>query len=211
MLLLCLINLTPFLQESDLLEGLVEIFPDNLDSLIITILHEVQTSTSTALISVSALTAIWSSSKGILSIERGLNKAYGIEVKRNYFLRRLVCSGYTLLFTIFCALSLVLWGINSFIMIFFSILAFYMILPYNKQSLTDQIPGTIFTTIGWIIFSHAFSFYFRHFINYHPVYGSLTTIIILMLWLYFSFCILFFGAEINSTIGNDSQDKKNSH
>ena len=209
MLLLCLINLTPFLQESDLLEGLVEIFPDNLDSLIITILHEVQTSTSTALISVSALTAIWSSSKGILSIERGLNKAYGIEVSRNYFFRRLVCSGYTLLFTCFCAVSLVLWGIHSTIMMCFSILSFYVILPYQKQSVIQQIPGTAFTTLGWMTFSRAFSFYFRHFDNYHPMYGSLTTIILLMLWLYFGFCILFIGAEINSVLA--IPQNKNSH
>ena len=74
MLLLCLINLTPFLQESDLLEGLVEIFPDNLDSLIITILHEVQTSTSTALISVSALTAILG--YGMLSIGNAMVLAF---------------------------------------------------------------------------------------------------------------------------------------
>ena len=200
MLLLCMVNLTPLLQESDLLEGLTAIFPDNLDALLITILHDVKTSASTALLSASALTAIWSSSKGMLSIERGLNKVYGIEVSRNYFFRRLICSGYTLLYTCFCAISLVLRGINSAIMIIFSILSFYVILPYQKQSVIQQIPGTIFTTVGWIAFSRAFSFYFRHFNSYHPMYGSLTTIILLMLWLYFSFCILFIGAEINSVL-----------
>ena len=210
-LFLCLIDLTPFLQESDLLEGMVNILPDNLDALMITILHDIQTSVSTALLSASALTAIWSSSKGMLSIERGLNKAYGIQVTRNYLLRRLVCSGYTLLFIAFCALNLILRGINSIIMMFISILAFYVILPYKKQSMLLQIPGTLFTTIGWTIFSRAFSFYFRHFKHYQPAHGSFTAIIILMLWLYFNFCILFLGAEINSIIENDPKDKKNSH
>lgn len=209
MLLLCMINMIPFLQESDLLEGLAAIFPDNLDALLITILHDVQTYASTALLSASAFTALWSSSKGMLSIERALNKVYGIDVSRNYFFRRLVCSGYTLLYTCFCAIILVFWGINSTIMIFFSILSFYVILPYKKQSVIQQIPGTLFTTVGWIAFSQAFSFYFRHFNNYHPMYGSLTTIILLLLWLYFGFCILFIGAEINSIL--HIPQNKNSH
>lgn len=209
MLLLSLIDWIPFLQESDLLEGIIDIFPDNLDALAITVIHDVQESSSAALLSVSALAAIWSSSKGMLSIERGINRAYGIEVTRNYFIRRLVCSGYTLLFTCFCAVSLFFFGISSVIMMFFFIVAFYVVLPYQKQSLLHQVPGALFTTIGWTFFSWAFSFYFRHFEHYVPTYGSLTAIILLMLWLYFGICIFFIGAEINFVTESGSQ--KNSH
>ncbi len=198
MLLLSLIDWIPMLQESDLLEGVVDLLPNNLDALAITVIHDVQTSTSAALLSVSALAAIWSSSKGMLSIERGLNRAYGIEVTRNYFIRRLVCSGYILLFTFFCAISLVFFGIGSVIMVFFFVLAFYVVLPYRKQNIYQQLPGALFTTIGWSLFSWAFSFYFRNFTNFVPTYGSLTAIILLMLWLYWGICILFIGAEINS-------------
>ncbi len=197
MLLLFLIDWIPTLQESDLLEGVVSLLPNNLDALAITIIHDVETSTSAALLSASAAAAIWSSSKGMLSIERGLNKAYGIEVTRNYFIRRLVCSGYTLLFTCFCAVSLIFFGIGSAIMIFFLILAFYVILPYRKQSIFQQLHGALFTTIGWSLFSWSFSFYFRNFANFVPTYGSLTAVILLMLWLYWGICILFIGAEIN--------------
>lgn len=197
MLLLSLVHFFPMLHESDLLEGVVEIFPDNLDALALTVIHDVQKSSSAALLSASALAAIWSSSKGMLSIERGLNRAYEISVTRNYFIRRLICSGYTLLFTCFCAISLLFFGIGSVIMLFFFILAFYVVLPYQKQSAVRQIPGALFTAVGWSLFSWAFSFYFRHFENYLPTYGSLTAIILLMLWLYFCICILFIGAEIN--------------
>ncbi len=197
MLLLSLIDFIPVLQESDLLEGVVDILPDNLDALAITVIHDVQKSSSAALLSVSAIAALWSASKGMLSIERGLNRAYGIEVRRNYLIRRLVCSGYTLLFTFSCAISLLFFGISSLVMMFLFLLAFYVILPYQKQRISQQVPGALFTAIGWTVFSYAFSFYFRYFENYIPTYGSLTAIILMMLWLYFCICILFFGAEIN--------------
>jgi len=211
MLLLTLIDLIPILQESDLMEGVVDILPNNLDALAITVLHDVQRSSSAALLSVSAAAALWSASKGMLSIERGLNRAYGIEVTRNYFIRRLVCSGYTLLFSCCCAVSLIFFGISSMIIVFLFILAFYVILPYQKQNLIRQIPGAVFTSIGWAVFSYAFSFYFRHFEQYIPTYGSLTAIILMMLWLYFCLCILFIGAEINAVSSSFPKKYKNSH
>ena len=57
MLLLSLIDCIPMLQESDLLEGVVDLLPDNLDPLAITIIHDVEHSASPALLSVSALAA----------------------------------------------------------------------------------------------------------------------------------------------------------
>ncbi len=198
MLLLSLINFIPVVHESDLLDVVVHILPDNLDALAITVITDIQNTTSVTLLSASALTAIWSASKGMLGIERGLNRAYGVDVQRHYFVRRLVCSGYTMLFTALCAFSLMLMNIASFFMMGVFILAFYALLPYRPQSLLKQIPGTIFTAIGWSLFTWAFSFYFRFFKHFIPTYGSLTAIILMMLWLYFCICILFFGAEINS-------------
>lgn len=198
MLLLSLIDFMPVVQESDLLDGVVNVLPDNLDALAVTVIHDVQKSSSVALLSVSAIAALWSASKGMLSIERGLNRAYGIEVERNYILRRLVCSGYTLLFTFVCAVSLLFFGIGSMVMMFLFIWAFYVILPYRKQQILYQIPGALFVSAGWTLFSYAFSFYFRYFENYVPTYGSLTAMILMMLWMYFCICILFLGAEVNA-------------
>ncbi len=213
MLLLSLIDFMPVVQESDLLEGVVDLLPDNLDALAVTVIHDVRKTSSAALLSASAIAALWSASKGMLSVERGLNRAYGIEVGRNYFIRRLICSGYTLLFTFLCAISLLFFGIGSLIIMFLFILTFYVILPYKKQPILYQIPGALFASAGWTLFSYAFSFYFRYFDNYIPTYGSLTAIILMMLWLYFCICILFVGAEINTIFcqNQHSQHQKDSH
>lgn len=198
MLLLSLIDFLPVVQESDLLDGVIDLLPDNLDALAITVIHDVRKSSSVALLSINAIAALWSASKGMLSIERGLNRAYDIKVERNYLLRRLICSGYTLLFTVVCAVSLLFFGIASMVILFLLILAFYVILPYKKQPIFIQVPGALFTTAGWTLFSYAFSFYFRYFKHYVPTYGSLTAMVFMMLWLYFCICILFLGAEVNT-------------
>lgn len=228
MLLLALIDLIPIVQVSDLLAFLIQALPDNLDALTITIIDNIRNNTTVTLLSLSALTAIWSASKGILSMERGLNRAYDVDVQRNYVLRRLLCSGYTFLFTFMCALSLlflvfgsmiehqivlffpelgpillfipVIRGLLSLALLSLFFLAFYVVLPHKKQKIRSQIPGALFSAVGWITFSYAFSFYFKRFNSFTPIYGSLTAVILMMLWLYFCICILFLGAELNSLL-----------
>ena len=73
----------------------------------------------------------------------------------------------------------------------------YTFIPDKKQKISSQLPGAIFSTVCWMGFSFAFSIYFDNFSNYSYMYGSLTAIVLLMLWLYFCICILFLGAEIN--------------
>lgn len=79
----------------------------------------------------------------------------------------------------------------------------YMAAPSSGKKdrirLRFALPGAIFTTVGWIIASTAFSFYVKNFANYSRTYGSLGGIIILLIWLYFTNIIIVFGGEINGT------------
>ena len=199
MLLLALIDLIPLVHESDLLSFLVEIMPDNLDPLIVSILANIRSGSPGAVLSVSAVLSLWSASRGMLSIERGINRAYNVAVQRNYILRRLVCSGYTFLFTVMCTVSL-FFRFSAFFILLLLILLFYVVLPYKKQPILRQIPGAVFSTAGWGVFSAAFSVYFRYWGTFTVTYGSLTAVILMMFWLYFCIGILFAGAEINSMI-----------
>ena len=89
-----------------------------------------------------------------------------------------------------------LWALMILIIFFLGI---YTFVPDKRLKLRDQLPGAVFSTVGWMAFSFAFSLYFSHIggKNYSYMYGSLTAIVLLLLWLYFCMCILFFGAEIN--------------
>ncbi len=225
MLLLTLIQCLPNVGKSDLLSVMVRIMPQMLHSLIVSIVDDLYIKSPGTILSVTALTALWSASKGMLGIERGLNRIYGDFKRRNYVLQRLFCSIYTLIFMLVCVMSLVLliFGKNIERLLFrylpilapaarlvislrilfalavflFTFVGLYSIVPAKKQKPRQQLPGAVFTAVGWLIFSYAFSIYFTHFSNFSYMYGSLTAVVLLMLWLYICICILFVGAELN--------------
>lgn len=225
MLLLTLIQLVPNVNKSDLLTLLIDIMPDTFHSFVIGIVDDLYTKSPGTILSISAIGAIWSASRGMLSIERGLNRVYEVSRNRNYLIRRIICSGYTVIFILVCIASLlvlvlgnslqnllyrifpVLADITRYIISFRSLLALsililafmglYTFIPSQKQAIWKQLPGAIFSSLGWMIFSSLFSIYFDHFNNFSYMYGSLTAMVLLMLWLYFCICILLIGAEIN--------------
>lgn len=225
MLLLSLIQFVPMISRADLLSLVIRIVPDTLDSLVIGLIDELFSDSPMTILSVTAVTTLWSASRGILSIERGLNRVQEIESQKNYFLHRIVCSLYTIVFSLICILSLILLvfgdilqkrllklvgtvlhfdildfpirSIFTLAVLFLFFLLIYSLLPAQKLPIRSQIPGAVFSALGWSLFSVAFSIYFKYFGNYAITYGSLTAVVLLMLWLYFCICILFAGAEIN--------------
>ena len=61
----------------------------------------------------------------------------------------------------------------------------------------SQIPGAIFSSIAWIITSYIFSIYVDIFKGFTNTYGSLTSIILVMMWVYVCMYIILLGAELN--------------
>lgn len=84
--------------------------------------------------------------------------------------------------------------------LFVLILLIYTYVPGGKRPLRRQLPGTIFTTVGWVLFSHIFSFYIVHFWKLSYIYGSLTAIILMILWLDIIINLLFLGAALNAAL-----------
>ena len=73
----------------------------------------------------------------------------------------------------------------------------YKFLPNRKDWLRKQIPGALFSAIGWQVVSWIFSMYLDIFEGFSDMYGSLTTIVLIMLWLYFCMYCILLGAEVN--------------
>ncbi len=224
MLLLTLIRYTP-VTEYMLVKSALAIMPNSLDPLIEQIINEMYSQSNFAIISITAVTALWSASKAILAVIRGLNSVFGIDEKRNYFHLRIISSFYTiaLIILIILALGFMVFG-NSllrffgrnmpllyelaeliislralYIPIIFTIAFVYLyrIVPNREYTFFDHLPGALFTSLGWIIFSYVYSFYIDNFAGSTFFYGSLTTVVLLMLWIYICMYILFIGAEIN--------------
>lgn len=84
--------------------------------------------------------------------------------------------------------------------IFVLILLIYTYVPGGRRPLRSQIPGTVFAALGWVLFSRLFSYYIIHFWKLSYIYGSLTAIILMILWLDIVINLLFLGAALNAAL-----------
>ncbi|MBU3876061.1 YihY/virulence factor BrkB family protein [Faecalicatena sp. AGMB00832] len=69
-----------------------------------------------------------------------------------------------------------------------------------KTTMKQQLPGAVFTSCGWLLMSFVFSVYLDIFTGFTDMYGSLTTIILIMLWLYFCMYVILLGGELNALL-----------
>ena len=94
------------------------------------------------------------------------------------------------------------------VLIFLVFSIVYWIVPNLKVQLKSVLPGALFATVGWIVTSLGFSYYVSSFGNYSKTYGSIGTIIVLMMWLYFSAIILMLGGQLNAVMTERAEAKK---
>ena len=88
------------------------------------------------------------------------------------------------------------WPI-TLIIVYLNIKLIYAVSPSKNIKSEETTYGAAFTTIGWVIATIIFRFYLSHFARYDILYGNLSSIIILMVWMYFLSYIFVFGMAIN--------------
>lgn len=91
--------------------------------------------------------------------------------------------------------------ITPTVLVIFSLMI-YKFLPNRQDSpfrnrFRDQLPGAMFTAVGWMAISWVFSVYLDIFKGFSSMYGSLTTIVLVMLWMYFCMYCILLGAQLN--------------
>lgn len=103
-------------------------------------------------------------------------------------------------------LSLTRWIIVVFIF-FFTLALLYRYGPAHKKKRWKMIsPGAILATGLAVITSLGFSFYINHFASYNKIYGSIGTLIVIMIWLYLNSLIILIGFELNASIDLSKQN-----
>lgn len=185
----------------------------------------------------SIILAIWVSSSGFGAVIKGLNSSYGVVETRGYLLRKLLSIIYTILlaWTIAMTLLLFVFGgliekfiisrldhpliINIFwyagrysiilIVMFIIFLFLYNVTPCKRLGWKEVMPGAIFTTIGWIVTSLIFTFYVNNFNNYAKIYGGLSAVFAIMIWLFISSLTLLVGGELNAYIIEYKKNRAN--
>lgn len=224
MLLITLLRYTP-ITENWLTQAVVNLTPDAFDATFVSLIHQMYTSINPAAFLLMIVSILWAAGKGFHSIIDGLNSVYQIDEKRNWFIIRLVSILYTLIFIIVIIVVLALYVLGhtirdsilvsfpelsalfdaflqlriviviALLTIFFTLL--YIFIPRRYHEFRSTIPGAVVSAIGWAGFSYFFSLYVEYSKNLALLYGSLTTIVCTMLWLYTCMYIFLFGAEVN--------------
>jgi membrane protein len=194
------------------------------------------------LLSFGAIVALWSASAGIRATMNALNKAYDVKEGRpawkRYPLSILYTIGIAALLIVAAALFLVgpqamqwlahqirlekafviLWTWLRWpvvlLLLTLVVAVIYYVAPDVEQDFRFITSGAVLAVVVWIASSLAFDYYVRNFTNYSATYGSIGTIIVLLLYSYISAAVLLFGAEINAVIehhapeGKDPGEKK---
>ena len=226
-----LIHYLPITQE-EILVTCSRIFPNTIDTFVSSIIKELYGKASATILSVTGITTLWSASRSFLAITRGLEKIYNITETRNYIVRRLLSAVYTLIFAVSLILLLVIFVFGNtlygwivvrlpfladftllvismrtlfglaFLTLFF--LLIYIFIPNRKTRVFNELPGALLSSAGWMGFSFLYSFYIDNMSNFYSMYGSLTAVVLCMIWLYACMLILFLGAELNALLATPS-------
>lgn len=222
--LTAIVQYTP-LTYREVRQAIMSVVPENLQGFVLNIVAEVF-SKSAAVLPLSALVALWSSGKGMQALINGLNTIYHVKETRNWLVNRIYSMFYMFLFVLALIASLLLLVMGNrihvlisgyvpflgnvigrilgaktflvFVMLFLVFLVLYRYLPNRRASLKSQVPGAFLTAVAWSVFSYLFSLYFTFFPDFSIMYGSLSTLILVMVWLYFCMNLLLYGAEINA-------------
>ena len=208
---------------------LVEIFQGVLPKALLSTAEDLIRSTyshiSGAWMGFSALTAVWSASRGTYGVITGLNGIYGVSENRGYIFTRCISVLYTFAFFAVLMLTLVLHvfgtsvlgllgrlshpaivflmehiNLRFFLLLFVQtglFTAMFMVLPNGRHRFMESLPGALLASCGWLIFSDLYSIYVERFATLSSIYGSIYAGALSMLWLYFCISIVFYGGALN--------------
>lgn len=210
-------------------EEAVSIFAGQVDSLL-------KTGSQTLSISflISTMFAIYSAAKGVGALIKGLNITYNEREKRGFI--RLTLTGFILTAGLIVYMLLALTtvaGLPAFFklfhfpeitteiylfvrwpLLFFTALIgleiLYSFAPSHSRSKWNWISwGSVIATCLWLFASSFFSFFISNFGSYNETYGSISAIVILLLWFWMSAMTILFGAEVNHIFNpQDAVEKK---
>lgn len=212
-----------------LFDAITKIIPSTMNEMVIDIVQEVY-SKSIGTISVSIIFTIWAAGKGLYALTSGLQSVYNTDSKiaNSYIYLRLKVLLETVIFIFLIVFGLIVLvfgngaveivqnkfgGLKNYteissaiaeigmlIITFIVFLLLYKFMPKHRVSFKSQTYGALFGAIALNIISFVFSKYLYIFKGFSITYGSLTTLMLIMMWTYACFYTVFLGAELNKAI-----------
>ncbi len=202
-----------------------EFLPMQITDLAHNIVADFYSNVTISFMSVTTIFLIWTASRGVNAISAGLRVVFATNDDENYLKSAFWSLVYTILFmiSIVALVGVVLFGrhialvisayipavnwivsaileIRYFVLLVFLTLLFmsaYRFLGRSKIKFTRQFTGAFLSSCFWLVFSSFYSIYIQNVGRLSYIYGSLTAVVFLMLWLWFCMISMLFGAEIN--------------
>jgi membrane protein len=215
-LVLGLLSLSLFILGSS--EGVIDrlmpiirqVFPVGIDEILKNITALRQTSIVFAIIGFVGF--MWASASIFRALESTLNVVWKVRKDRPFLRKSLITIGSTffVLFGLLGTFGLTIWGRAagargvarflpeiSFVVSTFLFGLIFRFFPNRNVKWKEAYFGALFTGVFWELAKYLFSIYIIRVVDYSKIYGSLSAIIILFLWLYYSAYIFLFGAELS--------------
>lgn len=211
----------------DMLGRLSEVMPDEGMRLIRERFNPslVVTQNQGTLLRVGLLVSLWTASRGIDAFRAGLNRVYKVEETRSYIKLQLRAMGLTIAMSLSFVIAFVAivlggklgtwisyktgvsnaifvwarWPISTLVLIT-AVNLCYWLLPNRRDRFHWIDIGSLVATGLWLLASWGFTKYVENFGSYNATYGSIGSVIVLMLWFYLSGFVFLLGAEINATL-----------
>jgi len=182
-----------------------------------------------SLLSLGFLFALYFTTNGIMALIRGFNSSYHAQEKRSAVKQRIVAINLTLIISVLVIVATALvvfsqtffkWLVKQHILknktqlmllmagkwivvlelLFFAISFLYYYAPAVKKKWRFVSAGSTFATVLTMLASVGFAYFVNNFGQYNKLYGSIGTLIVIMLWINFNSLILLLGFELNASI-----------
>lgn len=228
-LLITVGNILPFLSidPNTVLPYIQEIMPQTIYQFLGPAIKSLLTQSSGGLLSISAVTTIWSASKSINALQKAMNKSLGVKERSSILAR--ILSFFVLIFfllgivvlsviigvgkevlvylqpvlhfsnTLIDAFQTVKWPLTA-IVLFLVMMVIYWLVPNVRMKLRSLLPGSLLATVGWLLLSQVFSLYAKYFATSVSGYQIIGSFVVLMLWLNFAAMILILGSVVNASV-----------
>lgn len=223
------------LQET-LMELITTILPPHTNEIAFATIYDIINNPRSGLLSIGFILTIFFATNGVNSLIEAFNSSYHINESRSIIQQRLLSLGITFLLSCILMITILLIMFSKtvvnylitaeiienksieyilfgkwmviIIMLFVGISIIYHFGPTIKKKFKLFTPGSIISTCLIIVTSSFFNYYISNFAEYNKVYGSIGTLIIILLWMYINSIILLIGFELNASIFNAKKQKK---
>ncbi|MBL4710730.1 MAG: YihY/virulence factor BrkB family protein [Flavobacteriales bacterium] len=211
--------------QAELLEILKDLLPESGYDFTETTIISLVTNSQDGLLSFGFLFAIYLATNGIDGMLLAFKDSYNTKINRNAFQQKGLSISllFILTFLVIIAIALILiteymvgyildpGSITSILLLlgkwiimaalcFFAISFIFYLGGDRTLKWRFFSAGSSLATLMVLIVSYGFGYYVDHFANYNKVYGSIGTIIVVMLWIYFNSIVLLLGFELNASI-----------